>query len=138
VARLPSGAARRCHVTAQHLMVEADEVRLRRAIYAVIDNALKYSPTSSNVNVLVTREQDAARIAIRDHGFGIPADKQSHIFEKYFRAHLGTERDAGGIGVGLFVAREIIQQHGGRIWFDSHENRGSVFYIEIPIDAEAR
>jgi PAS domain S-box-containing protein len=134
--RLSSGAARRVQVTAEHCMVEADEIRLRRAIYALVDNALKYSPPNTSVHIAVTREQEVARIAIRDHGFGIPPDKQSHIFEKYYRAHLGTERDAGGIGVGLFVAREIIQQHHGRIWFDSTENRGSVFYIEMPIEAE--
>jgi signal transduction histidine kinase len=56
------------------------------------------------------------------------------VFEKYFRAHSGTSRDAGGIGVGLYVAREIIRQHGGRIWFESSENHGSVFYIEMPTD----
>jgi len=142
IGRFPINAARRVHVISTPLVVKCDEARVRRAIYAVIHNAIKYSPPTSTVEVTLTREQTNARIAVRDHGFGIPADKQAHVFEKYFRAHSGTSRDAGGIGVGLYVAREIIRQHGGRIWFDSTENRGSVFCIEMPIDeatvAEAR
>ncbi|HEX5059557.1 MAG TPA: PAS domain-containing sensor histidine kinase [Kofleriaceae bacterium] len=134
IGRFPINAARRVHVVSTPIVVQIDEARVRRAIYAVVHNAIKYSAPTSTVEVTLTREAKAARIAVRDHGFGIPADKQPHVFEKYFRAHSGTPRDAGGIGVGLFVAREIIRQHGGEIWFESAENHGSVFFIEMPID----
>jgi signal transduction histidine kinase len=137
LARLPASAARRVHVTAAPAVVRCDEARLRRVIYALVDNALKYSPSTSNVELEVTRADGLARVAVIDHGYGIPADRQPHVFEKYFRAHEGTDRDAGGMGVGLFVARDIVQQHDGRIWFESTVDRGTVFYVELPLVPEA-
>lgn len=136
LARLPAGAVRRVKVHATPVVVECDEARMRRALYALIDNAVKYSPPPSTIEISVIRDEKVARVAVRDHGYGIPEDKQPRMFEKYFRAHAGTDRDPGGIGVGLFVAREIIRQHGGRIWFESTENSGTVFYVELPVAEE--
>ncbi|NVB79607.1 MAG: PAS domain-containing protein [Kofleriaceae bacterium] len=139
LSRLPARAARRVHVIASSdVCVEWDEARMRRAFYAIIDNALKYSRPDTTVEISLTSTDSIARLEVRDHGVGIPAEKQSRMFEKFFRAHAGTPLDAGGIGVGLFVARAIIAQHGGRIWFDSEENRGSTFYVELPIEGESR
>lgn len=133
LARLPAGAVRRVHVTENaEALVECDEARLRRAFYSIIDNALKYS--RSEVEIQLMADHVVEHIEVRDHGVGIPPEKQSHVFEKFFRAHSGTPLDAGGIGVGLFVAREIIVQHGGRIWFDSEVNRGTTFYVDLPIE----
>lgn len=139
IQRLSEKTAGRVRVVASAPMrVQCDEARLRRAVYSIIDNALKYSPSNEIVEIALTEEAGAARVAIRDHGFGIPADKRPRIFEKFFRAHAGTPADAGGIGVGLFVAREIVHQHGGRLWFESPDDGGTVFYLELPIDEEAR
>lgn len=135
IARLPAKAARRIHLAPTSIRIQGDPARIRRAIYSILDNALKYSPADSSVDVSLTSDSRIARLQIRDHGVGIPADKQSRVFEKFFRAHAGTPLDAGGIGVGLYIAREIIVQHGGRIWFESDE-RGTVFYVELPIDGE--
>jgi signal transduction histidine kinase len=135
IARLPAKAARRIHLASVPILIQGDPARIRRAIYSILDNALKYSPTDSSVDVALTSDRRTARLQIRDRGVGIPADKQSRIFEKFFRAHAGTPLDAGGIGVGLYIAREIIVQHGGRIWFESDE-RGTVFHVELPIDGE--
>lgn len=137
LARLPASVARRVQVSAAPVVVNGDEARLRRVIYALIDNAAKYSPPTEAVGVSVTRENGVAHISVRDHGYGIPEHLQSRVFEKYFRAHAGTERDAGGIGVGLFVAREIVRQHDGRMWFESRENQGTVFHVTMPVHAEA-
>ena len=117
------------------MRILGDPARLRRAIYSLIDNALKYSPSDSSVDVTLSSNGRVARLAVRDHRVGIPTDKQARIFEKFFRAHVGTPVDAGGIGVGLFIAREIITQHGGRIWFES-DGRGTVFHVELPVDGE--
>lgn len=135
IARLPARAARRVRiVSTTPARVACDESRMRRAIHSIIDNALKYSPTDSQVEIALSSDAEAVHLEIRDRGVGIPVAKQSHVFEKFYRAHAGTPYDAGGIGVGLFVARAIIVQHGGRIWFESEEHRGSTFYIELPIE----
>ena len=140
IARLPARAARRINVvSAIEARVDCDEARMRRALYSILDNALKYSPSSSQVELAARVEAAGiAHLVIRAAGVGIPAQKQAHVFEKFFRAHAGTPHDAGGIGVGLFVARAIIVQHGGRIWFESVENRGTTFFVELPIEGETR
>jgi len=135
ISKLPQNVAARVRVTdVSPIRAQGDEPRLRRAVYSVLDNAFKYSPRNAPVEISLQQDREWAVISIRDHGIGIPFEKQSRIFEKYFRAHVGTPHDAGGIGVGLFVAREIVAQHGGRIWFESAENQGTTFFIELPID----
>jgi two-component system, OmpR family, sensor histidine kinase VicK len=137
LARLPMSAVRRVRVVAETpIVVLGDEPRLRRALHALVDNAVKYSPPSSTVEISVVRNNGTARVVVRDHGYGIAEDKQARIFEKYFRAHAGTERDPGGLGVGLFVAREILRQHHGTIWFESSEKSGTTFFAELPVAAE--
>ena len=139
LARLPVKAARRVHVVSPvDVSVECDEARMRRALYSILDNALKYSSSSSQVELAVRAGEGMVHLEIRDHGVGIPAAKQANVFDKFFRAHAGTPHDAGGIGVGLFVARAIIVQHGGRIWFESVEHRGTTFFVELPLEGETR
>jgi PAS domain S-box-containing protein len=132
VERLPESVARRVKVSSTPVVVQCDETRLRRAVHALVNNALRFSPGSSIVEVSVTATDGTARIAVTDHGYGIAREKQPHIFEKYYRAHVGTEQDPGGLGVGLFVARQIFRQHNGNVWFDSTERIGSTFYAELP------
>lgn len=135
IARLASSGAARVRVTeTSPITILGDEPRLRRAVQSVLDNALKYSPRTAPVEVALGIDGDSALLSIRDRGIGIPLDKQSHIFERYFRAHAGTPNDAGGLGVGLFVTKEIVNQNGGRIWFESSENQGTVFYFQFPLE----
>ena len=75
-----------------------------------------------------------AVVSVRDHGIGIPAAKQGRIFERFFRAHTDTPHDYGGMGVGLFLARDMISRQGGRMWFESEESHGSVFHFAVPLD----
>jgi PAS domain S-box-containing protein len=138
IAKLPDASASRvAFIASLPVLVRCDEPRMRRALYSLVDNAIKYSPRGSQVEVGLERTGDLALTTVRDHGFGIPSDKQPRIFEKFFRAHAGTPRDMGGIGVGLFVTREIVAQHGGRIWFESVENVGTTFFVELPVEGMA-
>jgi signal transduction histidine kinase len=130
----PPAAARVQLVETTPITVSGDEPRLRRAVQAVLDNALKYSANTTTVEVALEVDGDYAVLSIRDRGFGIPLDKQPHIFEKYFRAHADTSCDSGGLGVGLFVARVIVEENGGRIWFESTASEGTVFFIQLPRD----
>jgi signal transduction histidine kinase len=75
-------------------------------------------------------------VAVRDQGVGIPADRQRHVFERFYRAHAGTAQDYGGLGVGLDLARAIVERHGGRIWFESAPGAGSTFHFSLPAARE--
>jgi PAS domain S-box-containing protein len=111
--------------------VSADLLRLEQAVRRLVDNAIRYSPPG-DVEINLAPSDKCAVISVRDHGIGIPADQKSRIFELFFRAHAGTPHDIGGLGIGLFLAREITIRHGGAIWFESEEGRGSTFYMRLP------
>jgi signal transduction histidine kinase len=111
--------------------VSADLPRLEQAVRRLVDNAIRYSPPGE-VEIDVAPSDKFVVISVRDRGIGIPADQKSRIFELFFRAHAGTPHDVGGLGIGLFLAREITIRHGGAMWFESEEGRGSTFYMRLP------
>ena len=113
------------------VVVCADLLRLEQAVRRLVDNAIRYSPPGDVEINLAPSDKDVV-ISVRDQGIGIPADQKSRIFELFFRAHAGTPHDVGGLGIGLFLAREITIRHGGAIWFESEEGRGSTFYMRLP------
>ena len=112
--------------------VSADRPRLEQAIRRLVDNAIRYSPLGGDVEIDVATSDEYVMISVRDRGIGIPADQQNRIFELFFRAHAGTPHDVGGLGIGLFMAREITIRHGGAMWFESEEGKGSTFYMRLP------
>jgi PAS domain S-box-containing protein len=114
------------------VVVSADRPRLEQAIRRLVDNAIRYSPLGGDVEIDVATSDKYVTISVRDRGIGIPADQQNRIFELFFRAHAGTPHDVGGLGIGLFMAREITIRHGGAMWFESEEGKGSTFYMRLP------
>lgn len=115
------------------VVVLGDRDRLEQVVVNLIDNAMKYSPGGGQVEVTVALEGKEAVVNVSDRGVGIPADKQGHIFERFYRAHTGTPFDYGGMGVGLYISKEIVSRHGGRMWFTSREGEGSVFSFSLPV-----
>jgi PAS domain S-box-containing protein len=112
--------------------VSADRPRLEHAVRRLVDNAIRYSPPGGDVEIDVAPSDESVVISVHDRGIGIPADQQNRIFELFFRAHAGTPHDVGGLGIGLFMAREITIRHGGAMWFESEEGKGSTFYMRLP------
>ena len=102
-----------------------------KAFFNIIDNALKYSPEDSLIEIKASRDGTLARIQIRDHGRGIPKEDLHKIFEKFYRVE--RPHDALGTGLGLCISKGIIEAHGGRITVESELGKGSVFSIEIPL-----
>ncbi len=113
--------------------VRADRDRLMQVLTNLIDNAIRYSPSGGDIEVVLTEARNEATVSIRDHGVGIPREKQGHIFQRFYRAHTGTPYDYGGMGVGLYLCREIVKRHAGRIWFESEEGQGSTFHFSLPL-----
>ncbi|MHB1415282.1 MAG: PAS domain-containing sensor histidine kinase, partial [Chloroflexota bacterium] len=109
----------------------ADSERLERAVMNLVTNALKYSPEGTPVSVKVVQRDGQAVVSVSDQGSGIPPEDLPHLFERYYRAR--NERRAEGLGLGLYIARLIIEAHGGRIWVESTPGQGSTFSFTVPL-----
>jgi two-component system phosphate regulon sensor histidine kinase PhoR len=118
------------------LPVRADRSRIEQVLVSLLDNALKFSPRGGDVRIAVTRRDGEAVVSIRDAGVGIPPERQARLFERYYRAHEGDPEDRGGFGLGLDLARAIVERHGGRVWFESQEGAGSTFFFSLPVAEE--
>lgn len=115
----------------QTLRVRGDPGRLSQVISNLLANAIKYSPEGGDVEVSGEGRGNMIRVLVRDHGIGIAGEQQARIFTKFFRGDAAS-RGIPGTGLGLTLAREIVEAHGGTIGFNSAANRGSTFWIELP------
>ncbi len=106
------------------------------ALKNLIGNANKYTPASSKVTISLKHDKKEVAISIKDTGIGIPQASQQKIFTKFFRGQNAIRMETEGSGLGLFITKNIIEAHSGRIWFESEEGRGSTFYVAIPIKKE--
>lgn len=116
------------------LPVLCDAERLGRALENLITNAIKYSPDGGAVEIEVTTDHGQAAIAVRDSGIGLPADAHARVFEPGFRAE-GAAHVAPGLGLGLFIAAEIVRRHGGTIDAAPRERQGTTFTVRLPLAA---
>jgi PAS domain S-box-containing protein len=122
-----------CLDQADSANVLVDRFRIEQVIEHLLENAIKYSPNSDNVDVAVKNNNNDVVVSVSDGGVGIPNNHQAHIFERFYRAHTGTPFDYGGLGIGLYLSKEIIQKMGGHMWFESEEKKGSTFYFSLPL-----
>jgi two-component system phosphate regulon sensor histidine kinase PhoR len=145
--------------SSQTLTVVCDPLRVRQVLTNLISNAIRYSPNNTTVIVQVTTETYAelrarhpafaqsadtprppdhepyALIAVADQGSGMNPDQIKRLFRRYER---GQQRAGEGLGLGLYLSREFVQRHGGQIWIESHEGRGSTFYVALPLHGPER
>ncbi|WP_157758553.1 ATP-binding protein [Cystobacter fuscus] len=118
--------------------VFGDRARLAQVLAELLDNAARYSPMGQDVEVAVTPDGDVVEICIHDQGIGIPAEQRERVFERFYRAHAGSPHDRGGLGLGLFLARGIVLQHGGRLELESREGEGTRVRLRLPRLLERR
>lgn len=123
----------RMAVDAGDAIVSADPDRMRQVIDNLLSNALKYSPEGSDIDLQVQFEDGAMLTSVTDHGIGIPKDEIPQLFERFHRARNVSSRYYGGLGLGLYIARAIIEAHDGSISVVSVEGSGSTFTMRLPV-----
>ncbi len=118
---------------ASAVMVSADSAKLALAIANIVDNGIKYNTPEGQVAVRLAVENGMAHISIADTGRGIPQADLPHIFEKFFRAENAKIAGSEGSGLGLYLAKNIIEGHKGKVWVESVAGRGSTFHFTLPL-----
>ena len=127
--------------TTHHLRIEGaaqqaiigDKNRLGQVLIILLNNAIKYSPHTDTVAVRVTRTLDMLTVSVQDFGIGIAQSHQQRLFERFYRVLSKKDQTYPGLGIGLYIAHEIIQRHGGKIWVESVEGSGSTFFFSLPL-----
>jgi len=117
--------------------IEADPALFHQAVYNLVENAIKYTSKNEQVIVRVSTLKNDLLFEIKDTGIGISAEDMARLFEKFYRGKAREARTRVGTGLGLAIVRSIAERHGGRVWVESEEGKGSSFFLQIPIKQTA-
>jgi PAS domain S-box-containing protein len=117
------------------LVADIDTRRIEQVLNNLIGNAMKYSPRGGPVTITIWEEtaDQAVRISVQDTGIGIPEHQHAQIFGRFMRAENAQARGISGTGLGLYLCRELVEWHGGHLWFESQEGVGSTFFVTLPL-----
>jgi signal transduction histidine kinase len=137
---------RAAHASEAEIVVSVDATRIEQVLLNLLSNAIKYSPDGGQVTITLlwrppkkhgATTDDAndawVEIQVQDHGIGIPHEQQSLIFGRFVRADNAREAGISGSGLGLYISRGLIEQHGGDLWFESEEGKGTTFFVTLPL-----
>ena len=126
---------RRFHLNVpdQSKVVLGDRDRLEQVLGNLLENAVKYSPDGSDIFVSVEDKGEQLVTAVCDRGIGIPADELNQVFERFHRGRQVSSTNYGGLGLGLYITKQIVERHGGTIWVDSKEGSGTTFFFALPV-----
>ena len=116
------------------IQVKGDQEKLEQVLVNFINNAVKYSPAGSNINVGCITKDGWVKISVTDEGIGIPKQDQPHIFDRFYRVLGAHTEHVTGFGIGLYLCKEIIDRHGGRVGVESEHGKGSTFWFMIPLE----
>lgn len=113
--------------------VLADRERVHQVLFNLLDNAFRFTPAGGSVTVSAVREDVTCEVSVEDTGPGIPEDHLPFVFERFYRVDAGRARGDGGTGIGLTIARSVVEAHGGRIWAESRPGGGTRFRFVLPL-----
>jgi signal transduction histidine kinase len=114
--------------------VAADRERIHQVLMNLLDNAFRFTPPGGVVTVSAVGRGEVSEVSVADTGPGIPSEHLPYVFERFYRVDPSRSREDGGTGIGLAIARSVIEAHGGRIWAESRVGRGSRFTFALPVD----
>lgn len=115
----------------------ADRFRIYQVLTNLLTNAIKYSPEGGAIKVRLERQSGRAILSVQDNGIGIPKEQHKKIFEKLYQVTDPKEKTFPGLGLGLYITKEIIRRHKGRIWVESEKDKGSTFFVSLPVNKKA-
>ena len=115
------------------VMIDADRELIRQLVQNLISNAVKFTPSSGRVTVMLEEEASAARIVVQDTGNGIPEDQLERIFERFHQVDASNTREHGGSGLGLAICKNIVEWHDGKIWVENVKDSGAKFVVMLPM-----
>ncbi|HWF86823.1 MAG TPA: ATP-binding protein [Vicinamibacterales bacterium] len=121
----------------QSIEVRGDASLLERLLVILLDNAVKYTPAGGRIDVAIERAHDRACVVVRDTGIGISAEDVPRLFERFYRSDKARSRDSGGSGLGLSIARWIVDAHRGSITVESRLGTGSEFRVALPMSSDS-
>lgn len=124
----------RCEIEAAPCYVNADETKLTVALSNLVKNSLQFTEAGGHVTVRIEEDSGHFKVSVTDDGIGIPAKDLPRVFERFFQVEAHLTRRYGGMGLGLSVAKAMVELHGGRIWVQSEEGKGSTFTFLLPVD----
>ena len=135
VHRHPAGSDRKLHVSVPETEkeVSGDRDRLEQVLGNLLENAQKYSPDGSDIYVSLEDRGDQLVTAVCDRGIGIPADEIGQVFERFHRGRQVSSTNYGGLGLGLYITKQIVERHAGTIWVESRERAGTTFFFSLPV-----
>jgi PAS domain S-box-containing protein len=113
--------------------VRVDIEKISLVIQNLLENAIRYNKVGGEIEIVLRDREKEIEFLIRDTGIGIPKDHQNRVFTKFFRAPNAMKMETEGSGLGLFITKNIVEAHGGRIWFESEEGKGTTFYFTLPV-----
>jgi PAS domain S-box-containing protein len=113
--------------------VRVDIEKISLAIQNLLENAIRYNKFGGEIEMVLKEKEGEIEFSIRDTGIGIPKVQQNRVFTKFFRGSNAMKIETEGSGLGLFITKNIIEAHGGRIWFESEEGKGTTFYFTLPV-----
>lgn len=125
----------RCTVSGEHLIVPVDRDRMLQVITNLISNAVKYSNENGSIRIVVADGKKTGILRVEDEGIGIAEEELKLIFERFYRTDKSRSRQTGGAGIGLTIAKAIVQAHGGKILAESEVGKGSSFTVILPEEA---
>lgn len=114
------------------LTLMADKDRLYQVFINLLENAFRYTPSGKNIRVWAETAGENILFAVQDEGEGIPAEAQTRIFERFYRVDKARTRKVGGMGLGLAIVKQIVEAHRGKVWVESTQGQGSIFWLTIP------
>ena len=114
------------------LTVQADPERIHQVLFNLVDNAVRFTPPGGAVRIGARLEEDRVEVTVADTGVGIPPEHLPRLFERFYRVDVARSRDDGGTGIGLAIARSVVEAHGGRIVAESVPGHGSTFTFDLP------
>jgi len=113
--------------------VKGDKEKIRVVFQNLLENAIKYSNANGKIFITLKEEKDFIEVSVKDNGIGISEEGKKKIFEKFYRDPEAQKKEVIGSGIGLFTTKKIVEDHEGKIWFESSKDEGTTFFFTVPV-----